>query len=381
MLELPSILVHRLPRLGGDWNTARSWFGGLPCLGDTPWPRAGDDGPPLVFVAQLDLAELRETAGTSPLPSSGALAFFIGTDPRALCAVRHVAAGAPETPLPHDALPADHILGGLPPTQQLDDAPQTFPRWPVGLRRLDLPRDLDPEQDPSRVHTAQADAVAAHLPHRPYFLSARAVFEEAIGEPAPIWWACAQRFARQLLEAQLAPGRSGGRGFLARWFGRSDGFDELVLDVQRWVADRDPWAPMDPACAERLDATVRRVRTEFRGRARRAPFVKDLQDAVLREMLVADDAVYARLPIEVRRHVDERDLSASDGWHQIFGFGLDIQQHAVWEHAQDVLLLQLAYDDLMEWVFGDLGVYIFWLSPEHAAVGDFSQVQATFECH
>lgn len=388
MAQLPTVLVHRLPRLNGAWEGARSWFGGAPRLGDTPWPRSPDTGVPLVFVAQLDLAELA-AAGPSPLPSEGSLAFFLGTDRSAPCAVRHVPSGLGDTPVPPDALPADQILGGYPPERQLPDAPRTFPRWPVGLVPLDLPAGLDPAEDPIGAQDAQIRAVTARLPRRPVFLSAKGAWREALDQEAPVWWGCAQRFARQLREAQLDHGRPidgvpRAASFVGRLLGRSrvDAFDELVQEVHAWVVGRDPWAPMDPASAERLRSTVERVRRDFRKRAHHRPsaFLTDLQDAVFRSMLTAEPAVWERLPLEVRALVDGKHLLASSHWHQVFGFGCDIQGAAVWEHEDDLLLLQLAYDDLLEWVFGDMGVYILWVSPRDAAAGDFSRVQATFEC-
>jgi len=99
--------------------------------------------------AQLDLEVLRAVGGPSPLPASSALAFFVGTDPRAPCAVRHVPAGAPETRAPDDAFPVDQILGGYPADRQLDTALRTFPRWPVGFRRLACPLASTPTKPPT----------------------------------------------------------------------------------------------------------------------------------------------------------------------------------------------------------------------------------------
>ena len=65
----------------------------------------------------------------------------------------------------------------------------------------------------------------------------------------------------------------------------------------------------------------------------------------------------------------------------MFGRGLDVQGTAVDEHAADHLLLQLVYDDLMEWNFGDMGVYQFWLNPVALQQGRWSAAQVTFEAH
>src|SRR5688500_3007920 len=93
-IPFPTLLVYRRPRqLDVDWTGARSWFGGAPRLGATPWPR-DKQAEPLVFVAQIDLAEIAAQTGKTPLPDTGSLAFFIGGK----CAVVHVPEG--ETGMP-----------------------------------------------------------------------------------------------------------------------------------------------------------------------------------------------------------------------------------------------------------------------------------------
>lgn len=64
----------------------------------------------------------------------------------------------------------------------------------------------------------------------------------------------------------------------------------------------------------------------------------------------------------------------------MFGRGVDIQG-VVDERAADYLLLQLVYDDLMEWKFGDMGAYQFWISPAALQQQRWSAVELTFEAH
>src|SRR4051794_3687247 len=79
-VQTPTLLVYRRPRqVDGDRTGARSWFGGAPRIGTTPWPR-DKKGEPLVFVAQVDLAEVAAQAGRTSLPDRGSLAFFIGSE-------------------------------------------------------------------------------------------------------------------------------------------------------------------------------------------------------------------------------------------------------------------------------------------------------------
>jgi uncharacterized protein YwqG len=63
----------------------------------------------------------------------------------------------------------------------------------------------------------------------------------------------------------------------------------------------------------------------------------------------------------------------------MFGLGSAIQT-ALYDHEDDVLLLQLRYDDMMEWRFGDMGAFQFWISPEDLAEQRWDRVTMTFEC-
>jgi uncharacterized protein YwqG len=45
------------------------------------------------------------------------------------------------------------------------------------------------------------------------------------------------------------------------------------------------------------------------------------------------------------------------------------------------MLLQLVYDDMMHWRFGDNGAYQFWISPEDLVRGNWAAAHVTFECH
>jgi uncharacterized protein YwqG len=53
----------------------------------------------------------------------------------------------------------------------------------------------------------------------------------------------------------------------------------------------------------------------------------------------------------------------------------------VWENEGNVLLLQLVYDDMMHWRFGDMGAFQFWIPPDDLARGNWAAVRVTFECH
>src|SRR3954447_20745387 len=66
-----TLLVSRRPRqVDVDWTGARSWLGGAPRIGAMPWPR-DNKAEPLLFVAQIDLAEVAAKTSKTPLPGKG----------------------------------------------------------------------------------------------------------------------------------------------------------------------------------------------------------------------------------------------------------------------------------------------------------------------
>lgn len=58
-----------------------SFLGGTPAKGDQPWPlHPSQPGVPLCLVAQLDCRDLHAALPGNPLPSEGALQFYIDAD-------------------------------------------------------------------------------------------------------------------------------------------------------------------------------------------------------------------------------------------------------------------------------------------------------------
>lgn len=130
--------------LASPWKDATrltSWLGGLPCApADFEWPRDRDDGAPMHFYTQIDLAALHpepETGRTAPcLPDNGALLVFIG----AQCAVRVVPGEQMEAAEP---VPPPHDLPSLRKFGYWEDG-NVFPAWPVEPRAfLAEPYDED----------------------------------------------------------------------------------------------------------------------------------------------------------------------------------------------------------------------------------------------
>ncbi len=85
------------------------------------------------------------------------------------------------------------------------------------------------------------------------------------------------------------------------------------------------------------------------------------------------------IPNRVLAVTNENYRLPTDWQHQMFGLG-GCRQDALYDHLCDHLLLQIVYDDLPEFRFGDMGLWQFWIGPEDLAAGRWDKVQLTFEC-
>ena len=106
-----------------------------------------------------------------------------------------------------------------------------------------------------------------------------------------------------------------------------------------------------------------------------------MEALTLRTLVAADDDAYATLPEDARRVINEGYLLPIDSCHQMFGVPADIQGNSEIEEDGNRLLLQLAYDDVMFWSFGDNGVYQFWIKRDDLVARNWDAVKLTFECH
>lgn len=65
----------------------------------------------------------------------------------------------------------------------------------------------------------------------------------------------------------------------------------------------------------------------------------------------------------------------------MFGRGVSIQGNHMLEYDDHFLLIQLVYDDVMNWQFGDVGAFQFYMSDKDLAAGNWAGCTMTFECH
>lgn len=66
--------------------------------------------------------------------------------------------------------------------------------------------------------------------------------------------------------------------------------------------------------------------------------------------------------------------------HRMGGYHDGVQTTVSERADEQVLLLQIATDEAMDWCWGDAGAYYFWIDKSDLANGDFSKVSMTLEC-
>ncbi|BCW90113.1 hypothetical protein sos41_32810 [Alphaproteobacteria bacterium SO-S41] len=411
------------------WHDARSWFGGQPRLGGQPWPRGRKSGQALPFAAQLDLAELAAAHPDSPLPKSGSLAFFL--DEGAVVFVPDRADRTP-TPTPANAVGCYEPEGDIFPQKPSPYTRFAFPFWPIAFTTLgvsgDMP-DFDDDDSVEGLQEALSAAVAAAFEKREFFFTAKQAIVAAGETVMPFWWHGPLTYAEHLRIAQFHAGdvERARRPYLekarsevvrltpkkrfslfgtrptppdpalekaqkelaraeaqdARYRRQLAGFDAFIAEADAFAAGRDPWTPMTPAEVEAFRALFKRGRTEFEDIARyRTPHSpEDIATSTMLAMMTGDETAFAALPVPYRDYINTRYRLTSSGWHQIFGLGVDIQGSAISENVDNHLLLQLMYDDMVAWRFGDMGAFQFWITPEALAARDWNAASLTFECH
>ena len=163
-----------------------------------------------------------------------------------------------------------------------------------------------------------------------------------------------------------------------------EAFQQFVQETSAWCNGRDPWSFMTPADIEPLNARLKRAAEEFPKFTYMHVLtqVGYLEAATLRTLATADSRGYATLPEQVRAMINQEYLLPPGRWHQMFGWGEEIQgDSSAMREEGYIMLLQLTHDDMMFWDFADNGIYQFWIKPEDLAQRNWNAAKMTFECH
>lgn len=380
------VTLLRAPRLNGvSWEEALCWFGGLPRLGNQAWPRTRKTKTPMAFLTQIDLAHFREIGGSDLLPADGWLAFFLDGDGRE-CSVLHIEGAdlpARTTP-PSDAIRDWHWFGrhGV-ATDFLYGAPSKFelPYFPIDL----INAGLCPNSD---IQTAIA-SINVHAPLQSNGPS-KTLVNEATSETAIFFGHAVQHFAAVL---RIAAGKTGDLIKKKTEYVSEEQRIELEQAEPRFISlcrEIDLWSKAIPLYsilttedAERLkEYFIKLQANEFDAFMQGNRLLKgDLLLSTYFAFYASSDDVFRLLPKTIQCELSENRRLPAGHWHQMFGAGFDIQGNASFEHANDHMLLQLCYDDIMGWRFGDVGVFQFWISPNNLKKRRWDKVSVTFEGH
>lgn len=435
--EPPSLIIARRERLIGDdgWFEAKSWIGGVPKLGGQSWPRANNNKP-LHFLAQLDLSEIEAAGrGRTALPTEGAFAFFVGfvADDRLSGRILHVKSpDTSATTVPLDLGSVEDI--GCDPFVDTENlyGPRHFPFWPVEFRQLPaIPRaSVDDEEAMERVLRLQTEAINQLYQRRTYSFKASYESEKsALGE-APLFWLAALMFAERVprMRAKVAAQRTRGEGYVKTSRARLDAlekglpppvgqgpFGDLAKEranSENWMATGRKSIAEADAHAAAVDAYVAKVAEIVKptdpwelissediaglgglfGEAHSREFKsfsryilptdwREYATDAIKLMAAGPKEAYARLPAGWRDLINTRYRLPIDYPHLMFGVGANIQGNEMFEHPEMRMVLQIGFDDMMYWPFGDNGAYHFWMPVDALRTGDVSKARITFESH
>lgn len=379
-LPRPVILLRKPRERARDWFDDSSWLGGLPRLGDIAWPRDAG-GTPLPFAAQIDLAELAAACPESPLPKSGALAFFLGAG----AVVPASSATGGFTDPPDDLAPAFEEGGDPFPAPNSRLSCHLFPFWPVAPTVLDLPVNLrnHPNANRDREIAGAMDSLIAEHALKPE--QEFSVQDSAAARM--LWWHSVNHLADRL---HAAFNDTNGPAVLRHEGLRQTdpaaiemqrgGLPDMIAAIDQFVTGRDPWQQLTAEEFGVVEDFVAELHTSFSDLVRhRVPDKLDeLATLSLRTMVTDAPEALAAMPEDVLTRIN-RDYRLPPGnLHQMFGPGA-CRQAASDEHRRDILLLQLGYDDMMEWRWEGKGLFQFWISPENAASGNWASAHLTFK--
>jgi len=382
----PVVLVRKKRERNRDWTWDLSWLGGLPRLGTAQWPRDAQ-GTPLPFAAQVNLSELAGTCPQSPLPHAGSLAFFLGEG--AVVAV---------TPGEHDFTdpPAD-----LPPAYEEDGAP--LPTTPTRLSRY-----LFPFWPVEPVAQDGAESAGAAILQQGGMTSAALVED---GE-ADLWWYGVFHLTDHLREALDGAQREydaelrqekKARDALEALEARGDALPEAVAGARRKVHDvtarlreieeqasdlpamiealegftsgRGPWEPLTQEerglVSDILGEIHARHGKLVDGRVPHA--LAPLRALCIRAMATGAPKAFSALPDDLLEKIGKDFTVPPRDHHQIFSD----PTHG--SEGEDLLLLQLASDDMMEWRWDNLGRYQFRIDRQDAMGGNWHKARLIFE--
>ncbi|MCD2175653.1 DUF1963 domain-containing protein [Rhizobium sp. C4] len=372
------------------WQTATSWFGGLPAIDGTKWPRSPKGGFPLHHIAQIDLGNLPRGNTTPALPSRGILNFFIDTylkddEP----SVGVVYSEDPSTTLaqpPEDCPPLyrDGWAYYYPGSSIAKDVPRVFRRWPIEFslaqvrdgKYPDLGAAIDRAgPNPESIHLFEKDSL------------------EGI-ESAQFPWQAVTRlvsdYKRVVNEHDANRSRRGPwpaetlQKLEEAWQKKEVEMPDVRAFIEHWdniSGTMDPFQALGEAAANDLETSMKALRPHIRYGGGTSKLRHAASD-VYRDMMTDSAEVFARIPDEIRSFlINKRGRS---GWrvlpHAMFGLVPTFQQSSE-DFSAEIPLLSIQCDDMLSWMWGDVGFISVLISPDDLAARRWIGARGFFEGH
>jgi hypothetical protein len=419
-----------------------SWLGGIPPVSDAQWPRA-EAGGLMHPMASIDLSALTAAGGASALPKTGALCFFADVSEWPFTGkVIYVADPAPRQTIPADLPrifnnPANWSTQAKGVTPE--NAPRLFPRWPVEFYQFDWPKGADEEEQRQQVLEAfdsqsnrslSARHVFRDLPRNqsPWLWDSVQRFAASLEtslERLPDTIQTGNTLLQSYIDVthrELATLKSDAETMntatnpltpeiydkrhhtLSSRLGalvaaktncndpdHQEAYRELVGSVVEWCRGQNRWS----ALSDEDHALFKDIFDMVKGDPQESQFAcfyrwancnygypYQLTSDTLQSMANAAPDVFNLLPHDLRHAIatETRLPYCGDVWHQMFGTG-QAAQLAVEENASIHMLLQLASDQMMNWMWGDAGILHFWISDADLRTGNWHNAYTTIECH
>lgn len=373
------------------WSQTRSCLGGAPKLSEHDWPRG------MNCVAQIDLKEVAAQNSDLNIPKNGNLAFFADTG--SFSGFPHLGA---VRAIPANSFGVHEIEGdaGTLYGQGWDyyrpsydarthsDAPKEFPRWPLVFNSVDQSANVSDSYSPSLDDIFGPEAPSVHLPleglvsgvdREGHFypnedaspfpaLAARMIFNNAI-----------QKFGERNLEKLNATGFEVGpvRSILEKW---SSVFETVNLN-EPLGSVHGPNFTSDLAAIEAAFSTsIKRIgfgsgTTITGGAALDAYFA----------MYRGDRDSFEAIPDAIRNYFETQRMRSAFSagipmTHQVGGYGANVQESEMAARGMK-LLLQLTTDEAVGFMWGDVGVLQYWISPENLAQANWEKVEFLMHGH
>jgi hypothetical protein len=386
------------------WQSARSWLGGSPAIAADRWPRSAKTALPLHHLAQVNLAELPRGPNTPKLPPTGLLNFFADTAldgsnlDVAVVLSDEASTVQPSTP-PADCPPLHggnwfyHCKGAA----TAAEAPRVFRRWPIEFILLPASGRTYPDARERMVHIgAKPESIHIFAPGKLAHVQSGGFPWEAVRRVVDDF---RHRVNRHAWFREYHPGNGkrvdpenrkeldSPEKHQARWQRDDRKLDVVRQFINYWSEQRQGhnlFAPIGTIVADALEQDIwalsrQQLRCRYGGGT---TVLGDAASDVYRDMMVGPVELFARIPKDIRDYLlDERRRSGwGSSFHQMFGLVPAIQQ-SYEDFEDEVLLFSAGSDDMLSWLWGDVGVIHFLISPEDLAARKWDKVRGLFEGH